>query len=237
MFIDRSPLANVLESFLRPAAVSASSKILRIAVTEWTSGELRIFGNHDMTDEAAVIIVLASTAIPGFFPPVELGGEVYVDGGVTMDTPLLPAIQAGARVIHAIYLDPEVANIPVETIRTTFGAFDRTLTIGRARAINLDMDTARRVNQGLDLLERFRTGSAAETVQSRAVVEAARATGFASSDGGPYKKIEIHRYHPRGDIGGIAGVLNADHERVRGQIEKGFADAVNHDWEQAGCVL
>jgi hypothetical protein len=154
-----------------------------------------------------------------------------------MDTPLLPAIQAGAEVIHVIYPDPDVSNIPVETIRTTFGSFDSTLTIGRARAINLDVETARRINQGLDLLEQFRTGSIPVTVERRAVLAAARAIGLAGGAASPYKRIVIHRYHPRTDFGGIANVLNTDHDRTRGLVENGFADTVNHNCEQAGCVL
>jgi len=237
MFISRGPLKHLLDGALRPAVIRDSSKVLRIAVTEWTRGELRIFHNQDMTDEAAVFIVLASAAIPGFFQPVELGSEVYVDGGVVMDTPLLPAIQAGAEVVHVIYPDPEVANIPLEAIRSTYGSFDRTLLIGKARVINQDIDTARRINEGLDLLERFRTAGFPETVERRAVLAAARSIGQARAPEVAYKRLLIHRYHPCEDFGGIAGVLNADNERIRSLIEKGREDAVNHNCMQAGCLL
>lgn len=43
--------------------------------------------------------LLASTAIPGFFPPVEIGGRHYADGGITANVPLRSAEKLGARSI------------------------------------------------------------------------------------------------------------------------------------------
>ena len=41
--------------------------------------------------------VLASTAIPGVFPPVTVDGRTFIDGGVSSHVPLLPARDLGAR--------------------------------------------------------------------------------------------------------------------------------------------
>lgn len=40
--------------------------------------------------------VLASAAIPILFPPVAIGGEIYCDGGLRLNTPMGPAIRLGA---------------------------------------------------------------------------------------------------------------------------------------------
>ncbi len=49
---------------------------------------------------SAVEAVLASTAIPGVFPPVSLDGNMLIDGGVANNTPISTAIRLGAtRVI------------------------------------------------------------------------------------------------------------------------------------------
>lgn len=41
--------------------------------------------------------LLASAAIPILFPAVDLGGELFVDGGLRQNTPLRPAIWSGAQ--------------------------------------------------------------------------------------------------------------------------------------------
>jgi hypothetical protein len=44
---------------------------------------------HRIKDEAELVqALLASTAIPFYFPPVRIGGSLYVDGGVGNNTPL-----------------------------------------------------------------------------------------------------------------------------------------------------
>ncbi len=47
----------------------------------------------------AVPAVMASAAIPGVFPPVKIGGEVYIDGSVANNTPLSAARELGAESI------------------------------------------------------------------------------------------------------------------------------------------
>lgn len=42
-------------------------------------------------------VLLASTAIPGVYPPVEIDGTVYIDGGFTSNVPLLAARRMGAQ--------------------------------------------------------------------------------------------------------------------------------------------
>jgi NTE family protein len=46
---------------------------------------------------SAVDALLASSAIPGVFPPVELDGKHLIDGGISSNTPLSTAIELGAR--------------------------------------------------------------------------------------------------------------------------------------------
>jgi predicted acylesterase/phospholipase RssA len=46
--------------------------------------------------------VLASASIPGFFPPVGIAGETYVDGGIREELPAREALRIGTDVIFAI---------------------------------------------------------------------------------------------------------------------------------------
>jgi NTE family protein len=50
--------------------------------------------------------VLASASIPGVFPPVTLGGETYVDGGVREILPVQIAVDLGATEIYAVSTSP-----------------------------------------------------------------------------------------------------------------------------------
>ena len=49
-----------------------------------------------LSSGAAIEAVLASAAIPGVFPPVDIGGRLLVDGGVANNTPISSAIRLGA---------------------------------------------------------------------------------------------------------------------------------------------
>ncbi len=53
--------------------------------------------------------VLASSAVPGLFPPVEVGGWHYVDGGVVNSIPVSRAVELGATQIYILH----VGNIDV----------------------------------------------------------------------------------------------------------------------------
>lgn len=46
--------------------------------------------------------LLASAAMPGVFPPVEIDGVTYIDGGVANNVPVSRAIEAGARKVYVI---------------------------------------------------------------------------------------------------------------------------------------
>jgi NTE family protein len=56
---------------------------------------------------------VASGAMPGFFPPVDLAGETYVDGGLRSLLPVRAAVQAGADEIYAVYPKPNLTRSPV----------------------------------------------------------------------------------------------------------------------------
>ena len=55
-----------------------------------------------MSGQLTVEHVMASSALPLFFPAVEVDGAWYGDGGIRLTAPLLPAIRLGARRIIAV---------------------------------------------------------------------------------------------------------------------------------------
>lgn len=67
------------------------------ALDEWTrSGRLGVRARLDVGH------ILASAAIPGFFPPEALGGGYWGDGCIRLTAPLSPAIHLGADRLLAI---------------------------------------------------------------------------------------------------------------------------------------
>src|SRR3954447_8103914 len=56
------------------------------------------------TDGALVDAVLASCAVPGLLPAVELGGEHYLDGGLVHSIPVGRAVALGADTIYVLHV-------------------------------------------------------------------------------------------------------------------------------------
>jgi predicted acylesterase/phospholipase RssA len=211
------------------SAVRHSTRRLRIAATNWQTGELRVFTNRDMTDETGPLAIEASSAIPGLLPLVRIGAEPHVDGGVVMNTPLELGIQAGAEELHVVYLDPAIRAIPTAALNSTLDSAYRQQVISWATIMNEDIETTRWVNRTLRAMQRLREdpGHAAE------VAWLERELGVEG-----LKLLTVHRYHPRDDLaGGALGLLNFERAHVARLIERGFDDATHHDCVESGCVL
>jgi NTE family protein len=102
--------------------------------------------------------VLASAAIPIFFPAVQLDGDWYADGCIRLSTPLSPAIRMGARRILAIAVRHDAAGAPAHppeqrhaypTTADTAGVLLNALFLD---ALEADVERALRINQTLRLL-------------------------------------------------------------------------------------
>lgn len=57
---------------------------------------------HWFTDGSLVDAILASCAVPGLFPPVRVGDEHYLDGGLVNSIPIARAIAHGARTVYVL---------------------------------------------------------------------------------------------------------------------------------------
>jgi predicted acylesterase/phospholipase RssA len=70
-----------------------------------------MYARHQIFDSGPVApAVLASSAIPGIFPPVQIGEGVYVDGGALDNTNLELALKMGARRIFLLDVGYDATN-------------------------------------------------------------------------------------------------------------------------------
>ena len=116
--LDTSPLRKTLVEggWIDLARVNASApeKHLRVTVVEAETGQLRVFGNsadrqpgsHTEHVEITLDHILASCSIPVVYPPTEIGGTTFWDGGTVANTPLAPAVDAGADDIVVVLMTP-----------------------------------------------------------------------------------------------------------------------------------
>jgi predicted acylesterase/phospholipase RssA len=239
--ISVEPFREMLDKTIPSQAIRESDRQLRVVATNWETGEVKTFENKDIADEEfGPLMIMASAAIPGLFPPVKIGEELYVDGGTVMNTPLKCALQAGATTMHVVYLDPDVGNIPIRRLMNSIDTFDRVFTIMLATKINEDIETAAWINQGLRAMElAAQADSAAELSAGdiTAFVRVAAQLEARIREGRAYKKLTIHRYHPKDDLGGPMGMLDFSEASIVRLIARGYEDAVFHDCDQSKCIF
>jgi NTE family protein len=59
---------------------------------------------HWFASGSVVEAILASCALPGVLPPVEVGGRHYIDGGVVNSIPVSRAVELGAKEIYVLHV-------------------------------------------------------------------------------------------------------------------------------------
>jgi len=111
----------------------ATAKVpLYVVATNLNTGRKHVFHTGPVSDA-----VLASTAIPGVFPPVTIDGQSYMDAGVVANLDLETAVELGAREILAIDLShcfelSEPSNV--------LGVITRTVDIVMRERVQRDME-------------------------------------------------------------------------------------------------
>jgi len=236
-FISREPFQQLIKEVVDFEAIRGSAKLLNIASTNWETGEVVEFTNYDFTDKLGPRIIMASSAIPGFFTPQTVGAQPYVDGSVLMNTPLRPAINGGADILHVIYLDPDVSSIPIHYLSNILSTLYRTQVINWAHTVNESIKSAMDVNDSLTLIRSAQRPDGMPDVSAKGVMQALVKFGASLQEISKYKTLTIHRYHPRDELGGPLSLLDLRRERIEYLIERGFRDAVTHNCITSKCVL
>lgn len=92
-----APLRRLIERHSPYSRIERARTPLRIVATDFADGTEVVFDSGPVADA-----VLASTALPGVFPPHQVSGRLYLDGGLVDHVPLAPAIAMGADTIYVL---------------------------------------------------------------------------------------------------------------------------------------
>ncbi len=127
--VDTAPLRRLLEETMQPAADGsvpgiarnlAARRLTAVALTasSYTTGQsvtwvesregcgvMEWEGPRRRSESSCLRVdhVMASSALPFFFPAVKVDGAWYGDGGIRLTAPLSPAIHRGARRLFAVH--------------------------------------------------------------------------------------------------------------------------------------
>jgi NTE family protein len=233
--ISAAPFAETLEYFVPAGTFAQSARRLRIVALDVSTGIMKLFDENDMR-RLGVEPLLASTALPIFFPPRRIEGRDYVNGTTLASTPLLPAIQESAT-MHFVYMDPDLRAISPTRLDDIIDAMDRVMVINFASMLNRDIELAQQINTALHLIENGVRVESLSTQDVQSLLRTLPAILERAEAGNPYRPLTIHRYHPHDDLGSELGLMNLDRRRIIELVERGYHDAVAHDCEASGCVL
>ncbi|MCZ6632293.1 MAG: hypothetical protein O7G87_02745, partial [bacterium] len=239
MFFSAEPYLDVIKKYIRFENICRSGRALRIDATNWDTGKLEVFSNQDMTDDFGPLCIQASGALPGFFPHVEMDTQRYADAAVLGYAWPTPAVEAGADTLHLIYVDPD-PDIQ-QTSGKRFGTLDTMyrvfLTIW-ARRVTTRIGDEENLSLFKDYLEKlFRSRKLSDSEAQYLLNRVLAFEGGTHQEEGLDRRITLHNYYPRRELGGYVGFLDFKRDRIRKLIELGYDDTIEHNCSTMGCVL
>jgi len=157
--LDTAPLRETLQrdgwvNFDRINSAEASVH-LRVTATEVNTGHLHVFGNSADVYPSRMRLeplgldhIIASCSIPIVYPATQLHENLYWDGATVANTPLGPAIDAGAEEIVVVLMTPweEDEEYETETPGNLLSAASVTLEWALLASFQADLKLFRRIN-------------------------------------------------------------------------------------------
>ena len=97
--LSNDELGSKVANLLGKVDISEAPTPLYLIATDLTHGTKIVLSKGDVSRA-----VMASTCMPGVFVPVEIDGELLVDGGLIENVPVSPLRKAGARFVIGVNL-------------------------------------------------------------------------------------------------------------------------------------
>ncbi len=95
--VDSKNLADLLAAQLPVTRIERTPTPLHVVATELLTGRERVLSQGPL-----VPALVASSSIPGVYPPVRLAGCDLVDGGLSANTPISHAVDLGAETVYVL---------------------------------------------------------------------------------------------------------------------------------------
>ncbi len=187
---DTTPLRTTLSRHVDFDAIATSRTTLALTAVNVETGSLEVFDNRGSRAALTVDQVVASGSLPPGFPMTEIDGKRYWDGGLFDNTPLAPVIDRldpdpeVRKRVFVIQLFPNAGPLP----RNMLGVFDRMFEMIFASKFAHDLQTAQRINEYIDVVQRI--DSALDALPSKDAEEIRSLPGFQ----------RLQRYMAIGDI-------------------------------------
>ena len=91
------PLRRLLDRVITFERLEDAAIAFRCIATDLLSGQ-----PVELTSGNTVDAIVASSALPGLLPPIEISGRLLIDGGVSNNVPITNAVQAGATTVYVL---------------------------------------------------------------------------------------------------------------------------------------
>jgi NTE family protein len=188
--------------------------------------------------------VLASAAIPLLMPTRRVGDHYYCDGGLRFNTPIAPAIRAGADRLIIVTVRHTRSVGEVASVEASGSGQGQDLSavflIGKLLnallldPVTYDLQVLERLNQMMEVLEQTLAPADLDRVQRV----------WVQSRGMPYKRLRTLVFTPSRDLGEMAGEFIRHHLRTealkpiaRYLIERAVRSAPQQEADWASYLL
>jgi NTE family protein len=170
-YYDTAPLKTTLERLVDFDRINSGETRFSVGAVSVTSGNFIYFDNSQQKIRTEHI--MASGALPPGFPPIEIDGESYWDGGLVSNTPLdyvLEEERVRDLLVFQVDLFPAAGAMP----RTLIEVAEREMDIRYSSRTRLNTDTALRVRHARRLVRRVLAQLPEEIAKGPAAAELAR---------------------------------------------------------------